>query len=147
MNDLVDHLRRRGHVAGVGHGPEDLLHRISPRKVTAYRIGNEHGVFCNLRLSKGFNLLSESPYDGERQSANLDRLSDCRILAAKGTSRKLVGYECDLVARHLVLIIKEAPGKNQQVADDPILRVDAKNEDVTLFASTGSDAIIQLQHD
>ena len=99
LQHALDGSGRRDHILRSGHREIDLIDRSRGREEAADRVGDQHGVFLNFRLSEGVHAFLEHPDDGERKTAaQLDDLTDRGRGRAEKLLRQFLGDHADLVA-------------------------------------------------
>src|SRR5581483_9687718 len=133
-----------GDISGIGHGEEQLLDVVGPGEEARDGIGDEHGVVGNLGLAEGFDALAEHANDGERKPAEADVAANGIVGAPKLVVGKRFRYKSDFIARVGVVVVEEASGEHQQVADLRVFGRDAEDHDVALLASGNADAVMQF---
>src|SRR6185437_13406546 len=130
----------------IGNREVDQLHGRCFHEIARHRVGHDEGVGSDFGLPEGVDALMESPDDGERQAAELDRPAHGSFRRTVDLPRKLVGNETDLVVSLLVLLIKEASGGNDQVPHQPVLGINTENLYVSLLAFSHRDAVGQSDY-
>src|SRR6266849_7295923 len=123
------------HQRRIGRREENLLHRGRFLEIADHGVGNQHGVVGHLGLSEGVHALAEGPDDGERQSAQLQRLAERSLLGTVELDRQFRSYNADFVVGLRILLVEETSRENDNVTNLLVFWVHAHDLQVSLLAS------------
>ena len=135
LNHTPDLFCRRPHHGGIGHRKINLLYGRRIAEIAADCVWNDHGIVSHFRFTEGVDPFLESADDGERQTADLEHVSDGFFGRTVKLLGKFLGNHTNFVVGLLVLGIEEPAGENHQVADFAVLRINAKNLNIPFFSA------------
>src|SRR5260370_29067652 len=129
------------HQRRIGRREENLLHRGCFLKIADHGVGNQHGVVGHLRLPECVHALAEGPDDGERQSAQLQRLAERSLRGTVEVDRQVRSYNADFVVGLRILLVEETSRENDNVTNLLVFGVHAHDLQVSLLASADCNVL------